>query len=213
MENDNQISISSLSEYAFCPRRFYLMYIEKQYEDNEYTIEGAISHKNAHKSKIEKRGNFIKISDMLLYSNKYNLIGKSDIIEFTKSNNGIYIPLLDDKFTIYPIEYKHGIIRNEEEYNIQLCAQCLCLEEMFNCNLEYGAIYYINSNIRQEIRIDNNLRIKTINIIKEVEQEFKEQKLLSPNLKRYCKKCSLYDLCNPNITIINKYISDLWEDI
>lgn len=208
---DNLINISSLSEYAYCPRRFYLRYIEKVEGINEYMVDGTIRHNNIHNSKIEKRKSFIKMMNMSLHSHNYSLIGKSDLIEFTKSNSGTFVPLLEDNFNIYPVEYKHGKVRNEEEYEIQLCAQCFCLEEMFNCNIEKGAIYYINSNIRKEITFTNALRNKTEQTINAIKKELETQSLISPILKKSCKKCALIEICNPNLTIIDNYIKELWE--
>ena len=59
---------------------------------------------------------------------------------------------------LYPVEYKHGKLRNEQEYNIQLCAQAMCLEEMYHTVIPEGAIFYLSSHRRQTVSLDEPLR-------------------------------------------------------
>lgn len=211
--NEKYIIISSISEFYYCKRRFYLRFIEQQNCENQYITEGIIGHKNTHLSNIEKRKNLIKVSNMDIYSQKNNIIGKCDMVEFTKSPNGVKIDFLDGIYNIYPIEYKHGIVRNEKEYNLQLCAQAICLEEMYNCHIECGDIYYIDSNKRQTIKFDNELRNTLFNTINEIKLLYENFNVPEPIFKKSCNKCSLIDICNPKNTNIEKYINNIWEDI
>ena len=83
---------------------------------------------------------------------------------------------------------------------------------MYNTHINYGAIYYIDSNERFEVQINDNLRQLTLNTIKEIENINNKQNLILPNYKKRCKKCSLFDICNPQINTINNYINEMWED-
>lgn len=208
---EKYLIISSISEFIYCRRRFYLESIEQNFEDNLFTIEGSIEHLKAHSKNIEKRNNIIKVSNMTLFSKSYSLYGKSDIIEFTKNKNGIYIDFLNDYFDIYPIEYKHGTKRNMECYNMQLCAQILCLEEMFNTKITKGSIYYTSSNKHFIVEINNDLREKTIKTIKEMNEIINNQILIKPEYKKRCKNCAMINICNPKKLIINDYLKDLWK--
>ena len=58
-----------------------------------------------------------------LKSEKYKLIGKSDLIEVETGE-------------FYPVEYKRGRKGEWDNDELQVCAQALCLEEMT------GQIYY-----------------------------------------------------------------------
>lgn len=40
------------------------------------------------------------------------------------------------------MEYKHGEVREELEYELQVCAQAMCIEEMTGCSIKYGYLYY-----------------------------------------------------------------------
>lgn len=213
MEIDNFIAISLISEFSYCPRRFYLKYIENTTCDNEYTIEGTIEHNKVHNNTIEKRENFVKVTNLNVFSKKYELIGKCDVVEFTKSKNGVEIPFLTDKYEICPVEYKHGKIRNEIEYNMQLCAQVLCIEEMYNTYIEKADIYYTTSNKRITIDINENLRENTILVISKIKNLILNPIIIKPKYLKRCNKCSMVDICSPKKIIISDYMNNLWEEI
>ncbi|MCS6886272.1 MAG: CRISPR-associated protein Cas4 [Acidobacteriota bacterium] len=191
--------ISSLNEFAFCERRFALMSIEGLWEDNEHTIQGSILHESTELSGYTTTKGVKLIRALPLYSSTYGLLGKADTVEY------------DGKFYI-PIEYKKGKKRQFENDDIQLCAQALCLEEMFSTAVPYGFIYHAESNKRRKVFIDQALRQLTIETIA------KARKLLQSNitppaqLKPRCRGCSLYDTCLPKLTdpqsrqhLLNKY--------
>lgn len=213
METDNYITISSISEYVYCKRRFYLRYIENVNEENEYMVEGTIEHNKVHNNIIEKRDKFIKVTNLNIFSKKYEVIGKCDMVELTKSKNGVKIPFLPDNYEIYPIEYKHGKIRNEIEYNMQLCAQVLCLEEMYNTNIEKADIYYTSSNKRITIEINEELRENTIRTIQNIKELISNKQIVKPKYLKRCNKCSVVEICNPRKIIISNYMKNLWEEI
>ena len=204
-----QILISWIDEYSYCPRRFYLRVIEKQEGSNVYLTEGTILHRNVDEKRIEKRKEIIKVYAMEVHSDKYNIYGKCDSVEFDMDKNGVNVPFLKGTFTICPIEFKHGHTRNEREYNMQLTAQALCLEEMFSCHIDYGYIYYANSNERFEVKIDQNLRNKTIEIIGKIKDELKRQELINPKYLKRCRSCALYDICDPRNTLVKKYMNEM----
>ena len=60
--DDFLIPISSLSTFTFCPRRYYLLYVECNDSDygNGFTELGKISHTTLHDSKIEKGRTLLK---------------------------------------------------------------------------------------------------------------------------------------------------------
>lgn len=211
-----KILISSISNYYFCPRRFYLNNIEETLplEDNTLMIEGEIQHKNAHAIKAERRNDYIKVSNMTLFSSKYNISGKSDIVEFWKDDEyGVFIKEFNSKNVIIPIEYKHGVInRDDRDYQVQLCAQVLCLEEMYSCNINYGYLYFVNSNKRKKIEMNEDLRKETIYTIDCIKKEIETRKYISPVFKNHCKNCSMFKICSPQKTSVKDYFNTIMED-
>lgn len=207
MNRDDYIPLSYIAQYGYCPRRAALLMLEQCWNENEYTAQGRSEHENVHDSRIEKRDDIIKLYEIQLCSDIFKLIGKSDCIEFTENKKGAYIQEFNGYYDIYPVEYKHGKLRKEKEYNMQLCAQAICLEEMYNCKISKGAIFYIGSHRRCEVIFDEQLIRETKMAAEELLRISKNELIPKPNPSPKCKKCSLVDICMPNVSVSGlKYI-------
>ena len=123
----------------------------------------------------------------------------SEFIHRELRKDGCHIPAVDFPVQLYPIEYKHGIVRDEEEYKIQLCAQAMCLEEMFDTEIPEGALFFISSHRRLEIVLDESLRQQTRELANELHEI--RTKLFVPDAvySAKCRKCSLKELCMPKV--------------
>lgn len=207
MNRDDYIPLSYISQYGYCPRRAALLMIEQCWSENEYTAEGRAEHERVHTSRIEKRDEMVKVYETQLYSDQFKIIGKSDCVEFSRAADGAYIDILDGNYNIYPIEYKHGRVRNEKEYNMQLCAQAICLEEMYGIQINIGAIFYISAHRRIEVLFDETLRKETTEAVLQMLEISKTHKIPTAKYSSKCKKCSLSDICMPKLnTSAKKYM-------
>lgn len=182
--------------------------LEDAWQDNEYTIEGKMHHERVHTQGQIKRGDTVLLYDFNVHSHLLRIRGKCDCIEATHDNNGSIFPFSNGRFTLYPVEYKHGVIRNEEAYNLQLCAQAMCLEEMYHCKITKGAVFYINSHRRIEVVFSDALRRKVISMAKELYEIFNAMKIPPAVFSAKCKKCSLLDICLPKLKISAKGYND-----
>lgn len=210
MDDLEFLPISLLSQYFYCKRRAGFLMLEQAWSDNSFTVEGTVQHKIVHSPGIEHRGKKIKIFEMSVHSKQLGLLGKCDCIEGEEDDNGVFLPDCGKKYRLFPVEYKHGVVRNEIEYNIQLCAQAMCIEEMFGITLDKGAIFYINSHRRDEVCLDNELR----DLVKAgIEQLKMLGKIPSAEYSSKCKKCSLIDLCMPQLSGTSaKYMEKLRKE-
>lgn len=181
------ISISALNQYVFCPRRCALMHVEGVWSDNEHTAKGTILHKNADERGYETVRDAKCLHALPLYSEKYGLNGKADIVEI-RANETI------------PVEYKKGKRREFDNDNIQLAAQALCLEEMFQTEIKRGFIYHATSKRRREVFFDNALRGETIETIEKVRRLLRTQTIPAANFLPRCNGCSLYGTCLPKLS-------------
>ena len=211
---DNPILLSWVSNYGYCPRRFYLASIEGQEPGaNVYMTEGSIQHQRVDQYKTEKRGNNIKVTRLHVYSDKHDIYGICDNVEFTVSEDGVYIPFLKEKCQICPVEYKHGKIRNESEYDMQLMCQTLCLEEMYQTKIPAGYIYYMDAHHRHEVIFDDTLRSKTFQALSEMHEILKDPKMIAAKYMKRCPKCSYYEICSPKQKMVTDYVKWLWDNI
>lgn len=193
------IPLSLLSQANYCLRRAALIWNERVWAESADTAEGRTDHEKVHEQRIERRGSEIKLFEYEVFSNKLSLIGKCDCIEAEMDANGCCLPSVDFPVRLFPVEYKHGKEREEFEYEVQLCAQAICLEEMFNTHIPSGAIFYIKSHRRHEVSFTAELRKaveKTISRLRDIREDF----LIPPPVYTVkCSKCSLLDYCQPDI--------------
>lgn len=181
------ISISALNQYVFCPRRCALMHVEGIWSDNEHTAKGTILHKNADERGYETDGDAKLVRALPLYSEKYGLSGKADVVEIRPDE-------------IIPVEYKKGKRREFDNDNIQLMAQGLCLEEMFNKQISRGFIFHAASRRRREVVFDESLRSETLIVIETVRELLGSETIPSAEFKPRCNGCSLYGTCLPKLS-------------
>jgi CRISPR-associated exonuclease Cas4 len=217
-ESLSEMPLSWISEYAFCRRRFYLRYVECMNLRSASMIEGKYEHRVVDDRHITKRGSHIIVSKLYVCSEKYSLYGLCDNVEFDeKPKEGSFIPFLNGLYTIIPVEFKHGKKRNEIEYEKQLCAQVLCLEEMYDAHIEQGIIYYVDSKDRMQIEITDELRQGTLDTIQSIRRDLfelsigKRADLIFPiKYQKRCEKCALYDVCSPKKLAVSAYMKKLW---
>ena len=210
--DDDKILISWITQYAYCPHRLYLEAVEQYSADNIYTAEGRVQHQRVHEPKIEKRGCNIRITGYAVHSDALNLIGICDEIKCTVSRYGYYVPILHEKCKIVPAEFKHGKSKSgHQEYDLQLTAQAMCLEEMFECTIEKGEIYYIGSKTRTEVPITDTAKQKVKNILIQINQIIDGHVIPQAKYMRRCPKCSMYSICNPKTDMIQRYMRGLRE--
>lgn len=182
------IMLSALQHYTYCPRQCALIHIEQAFSENVFTLRGQAVHNTVDTPGFETTRSGVRAERALpVWSERYGLIGKCDVVEFGRDG----VP--------YPVEYKHGAKRNKLHDNIQLCAQALCLEEMFGHAVVQGAIYHASSKRRREVAIDAELRSATIDAIAAVRAMLASGTLPPPNWDERCRHCSLIDLCQPEM--------------
>lgn len=181
------VLISALNQYVFCPRRCALMHIEGFWADNEHTVIGALLHDHADEPGYETVDGVTLLRGLPLVSERYGLTGKADIVE-----------VHDD--TYIPVEYKKGKRRKFENDDVQLCAQALCLEEMFACEVAVGYVFHAASKRRREVIFDWRLREETKRVIEAVRQLLRVGITPPAELKPRCDGCSLRGVCMPEVT-------------
>ena len=210
-QDSHKILISWISEFAYCPRRFYLRVIEGQKARNIYMIEGEIEHESIHEPKIERRRDKVKVSGMSVFSHQYQILGICDLLVCEKSRYGAELPFLQGKYKLTPIEYKHGKVRQSREYEAQLSAQSICLEEMFNTTIESGYIYYYDAKEYVSVDFSEEKREYLEELLKGIRKELDTQINIEPVYKQRCRKCSVFEICNPKREMIQRYMKRIWE--
>lgn len=184
---ENQfVILSAIAQYGYCLRRCALIHIDNLFEDNIFTLQGSLAHVRADEPTEMTSGGIVEERALPIWSECYGLYGKADVVEFHADGS------------IYPVEYKRGPKRKSIPDELQLCAQAICLEEMFNVKIPYGAIYSSSSQARREVEIADDLRTQTLNAARAVRALLATDELPPPVNDARCPNCSLVSICIPH---------------
>lgn len=197
MEMDETLPLSYLSQYGYCPRRAGLLLLDQVWAESADTAKGRAEHERVHTQRVEKRGDFVKLYEYPVISPRLGLSGLCDCIEAHKSDCGVPLPGLEGSWVLFPIEYKHGVVRNEREYELQLCAQAICLEEQYRASIPKGSLFYMDAHRRLTVSLDSALRSETERTAAELMKMLQSKKVPVPNPSAKCRKCSLLEICMP----------------
>lgn len=178
------LPISALQHYAYCPRQFALIHVERAWAENRYTAEGRILHERVDSGAAEQRKDVRFERSVMLRSDQFRLTGKIDLIEVHSGDRCI------------PVEYKRGKSKLEDWDRIQVCAQALCIEEMRSTQVGEGAIWYWETRRRETVALTNSIRESTISTIQACHMLIENGETPRPAVpESRCKACSLRDLC------------------
>lgn len=193
------LPLSYLSQLGYCPRRVGLLLNERIWLESSDTAKGRKEHESVHTQRIERRGQELKLFEYPVISNNLGVSGKCDLIEARGDPSGCRIPAADFPVLLYPVEYKHGKLRDEQEYKIQLCAQAMCLEEMYHTSIPEGALFYISSHRRQRVVLDEMLRRIVLETVEELHRIRETLTVPAARYSEKCKRCSLLEYCMPAV--------------
>ena len=182
------LPLSLLNDFLYCPRRVGLKIIEGWRAENEHTVRGDIVHEHADLPGYEAAKNVTLLRALPVFSDRLGLSGKCDVIE--RHPDG----------TLLPVEYKKGKRRQFTNDDAQLCAQALCLEEMFGLPVPQGAVFHAESKRRRDVVFTPELRSLTGQAINELHRLSDARQAPPAQFKPACEECSLFDICLPRVT-------------
>jgi CRISPR-associated exonuclease Cas4 len=149
------VLVSSISHFSYCQRRSALIHVEHVFEENVYTVRGSMAHERADEPGVRTEHGGAVERALPIWSEVHSLQGKADVVEFRPDGS------------IFPVEYKHGENPGVPD-DLQLCAQAICLEEMFSRPVSRGAIYSSSTHVRRDVEFTEDLRRQTISAVQQV---------------------------------------------
>ena len=188
-----QIPLSALQHWLYCPRQCGLIHLEQVFDENVHTLRGQAVHAKVDKPGVETAKGVRVERALPLWHDELGLVGKSDVVEFLAGG----VP--------YPVEYKHGS-RNKAPGiaacdDIQLAAQGMCLQAMTGKPVNAGALYYATSKRRRVVAITDQLRADVAQSAHDIRSMLSSGRLPAPlageQAASRCKACSLLDRCQP----------------
>jgi len=228
MSSIEALPLSLLNDFLYCPRRAALKMVEGWRAANEHTARGDIVHEHADLPGYEVAKGVMVWRALPVWSERLGLSGKCDIVEVELESNarphpgplptlpqtphpafGHLLPIgcgegnqdgEGERFrALRPVEYKKGKRRQFDNDDAQLCAQALCLEEMFNVSIPRGAVFHTDSKRRRDVQLTENAIAELHALLNPQPSSFNPQ-LPAAIYKPACEECSLYEICLPKAT-------------
>ncbi|WP_374943875.1 CRISPR-associated protein Cas4 [Sphingomonas sp.] len=189
IDEDDLVPISALQHQLFCPRQCALIHLEQQWLEDGATAEGRILHERVDDGGADKRRGVRTVRGIALRSMALGVTGKADAVEL----HGRAPDLRP-----YPVEYKRGQPKTHRADDVQLCAQAMCLEEMFGAEVPEGALFYARLRRRTAVAFDAELRALTTATALAVRTMLESRITPAPVPMPGCARCSLEPLCRPD---------------
>lgn len=190
------LPLSLLNDYLYCHRRAALKIVEGWRSANEHTNRGDIVHEHADLAGYEVLKGVTLLRALPVFSERLGLNGKCDIVEVTGTLPNGKSPTTKPE-SLLPVEFKLGKRRKWDNDDVQLCAQALCLEEMFGVPIPRGAIFHADSKRRRDVPFDEDLRRRTLQAITDLHQLVEAQSVPPAEYREACHECSLFEICQP----------------
>jgi len=196
-----EVPLDAVHQYAYCPRRAYLMYRDGEWQSNYYTEDGLLAHvrvdgEAAPLAPVSDRdptaadAEPVVARSVALGSQILGVSAKLDLVE-------------TDGLTATPVEFKRGKVPDNENRSwpperIQLMAQGLLLREA-GYTAEHGVLYFQGSRRRVEIIFDDDLEEETRTAIQDTHAILEAEHAPDPLIDSpKCNGCSISGICLPD---------------
>lgn len=196
------VRLSALEHHVYCPRQAALIHVDGVWSDNRHTVRGSAGHRRADTGADRRERGVTVLRGLEVWSERLGLTGRCDVVEVA------------DDGTLTPVEYKMGV-RHGQAADVQLCAQALCLEEMFDTKVDRGFVWYGAPRRRVEVPMDASLRRQTSQAVDELRSRLSAHSLpVAPNDAR-CAECQLLQHCLPSVVAtperVTTYVRELFR--
>lgn len=194
-----------VNEYTYCPRLFFLEWVQARWADNLDTVEGKDAHRRVDKpsgaAPLPEEGELKVARSLQLSSSRLGLVARVDVVE-------------GDDGRVRPVDTKHGNPpdipeRAWEPERVQLCVQGLLLREAgFAC--DEGVLYFADARQRVTVPFTEELMNRTRALVEELREVAADDTPPPPLVDSpKCPRCSLVGICLPDETNALAARSDL----
>jgi CRISPR-associated protein Cas1 len=196
-EGVEQIPARMINEYTYCPRLFFLEYVQQEWAHNADTLDGRFVHRRVdeERGRVPEPKKVIEMPrlharSVLLGSDALGVTARVDVIEA-------------DDGRVIPVDYKRGAPPDVAEgayepERVQVCVQGLLLRENgYAC--EEGALYFAAAQTRVRVLFTDELIARTLALLEEARRAARSGEIPPPLVNSpKCPRCSLVGICLPD---------------
>jgi len=198
------LPLSAIWHFAYCPRRFYLIFVQGEWKENFFVADGFWKHRNVHRhsgtipKEIEEISPKIKkITSVWVESHSLCLRGIVDVAE-------IFFPDENKKeYEIILIEFKRGGRKPAKAVffsdAVLTTAQAISFSESVGVEVKKAKVFYFSSRRRFEVDVSKFKNI-VFSLTSEMFKLMRSPKAPKPVLSKKCFGCSLFEICLPSET-------------
>ncbi|MDA8054900.1 MAG: CRISPR-associated endonuclease Cas1 [Thermoplasmatales archaeon] len=188
-----------LNEFVYCPRLFYLEWLEGDFQDSSETIEGRMTHR-----RVDVESGDLPPSDSLRENENLQIHSRSVTLSGERCGVISKIDLIEGSgIKVRPVEYKRG---NEPEVPggvwpsdlVQIGVQVLILRENgYDC--DGGVVYYSGSRRRVNVEVSEDISRWVLDEVDKARAVCVSGRIPSPLVDSpKCVRCSLVSVCLPD---------------
>jgi CRISPR-associated protein Cas1 len=184
-----------VNEFVYCPRLFYLEWVEARFADNDDTRLGRYVHRKVDTetgaAPLPDEGELIAARSLMLSSVHLGVIAKIDIVE-------------GDGGSVVPIDYKKGSPQPDgtpwPSDEVQVCLQAVVLRESgYRC--DHAELYYAGTRQRVRVELTDERMSWVRDVVADARGVADAATAPLPLVDSpKCIRCSLVGLCLPDET-------------
>lgn len=196
----DQIPARMVNEFAYCPRLFYLEYVQQEWAHSADTLDGRFVHRRVDQEQgslptAEELSNQVKLHSrsVMVGSDRLGAVARCDLIETHEGR-------------VVPVDYKRGSPPSLdavpegawEPERVQLCLQGLLLRENgYEC--DHGVLYFAAAQARVTVEFTDELAARTRQLMAKARQVAASGQIPPPlEDSPKCPRCSLVGICLPD---------------
>ncbi len=183
-----------VNEFSYCPRLFYLEWVDREFEDNHFTVEGRAVHQRVDQgdptAPLAPDDEPWSARSVEVGSAQLGVSGKIDVVE-------------GEGGEVMPVDRKRGELPDipegaYEPERVQLCLYGLLLREA-GYTVRRGELYFVGSRRRVSVEFDDALVSRTLELVRQA-RAAADLRTPPPPLRgsSKCNGCSLASLCLPD---------------
>jgi CRISP-associated protein Cas1 len=187
-----------VNEFSYCPRLFYLEWVDAQFAESDDVVEGRYRHRvvdvPAGSAPLPGDGDLRVARSLRLSSDALGLVAVVDVVEGEGTG---------DEQEVHPVDVKRGRPapvpeRAWEPERVQLCVQGLLLREAgYRCRSGY--LSFAETRERVEVVFDDALVERTLALAAELRDVARRPEAPPPLVgSPKCPRCSLVGICLPD---------------
>jgi CRISPR-associated exonuclease Cas4 len=181
LDTEFYLPISRINQFIYCPRRFWLVFIEGGMQIDAQMLEGILHHRNVHVQKSSDSS----ITGLPVASERLRIAGVIDLIEPVPGGMRI-------------VEHKRGSARQWVNDQLQIAAQAIAIEEMTGVRVVEGSVFSWSRRRRYIFEISPAVRDEVEHTVQAMFALIKAGRRPPPTIEtQRCKGCSLLESCHP----------------